>query len=1146
MRMRSSCSILLMVCLGSILVRAAEPARPWLKRPALQEHVLADFAAGAGSAKALHAKTKVEAREGGLNIAFPAREQDPDVLLWSGDGAGLAGMDMLRFDATVQSGGRLVLRVHLHAGAGAPFTQTLHLDPGTHTCAVPLKNLIRDGGDERIEAANLDRIRISIQRRGDDAEVKIEKLSAQRIFEGLDARWFDFGADGCFAGAASVTAKTLYDAARGFGLSGTELVDQAYHDGFPLFGDQVAGKDLAFRIDLPDGEYEVQCVAFGTNWQGVRNVSYKILANEKSVVEDTITPERFFSYELQYYGADLIYDPARTLFDQYHRTYFKPHRFEASAAGGALTLKFEQCGPRTLWIYPKAQAEAGRAFVEACYGEVDHEIWSRIARVRPHKLEGEGAPVAAAEAQRGYRIFTRNYQFRIYPNHEPGADELLDPAQGLEIACAPNEYEPVTFALRPLKDLGVTKVTFSELTSGAHKLPASAFDLCFVKEFPQSVGGGWYEPIPTLLHPYKELELKKDWNRQYWATLFVPPGTPAGTYTGSITLAPHHGEALALPVRVRVRPFDLPKTKTECGMWNNTAFGSHMLQAFPDYEPYVQQTLEAEIRIWAEHGMNGFVLDRPKVTYDRPNVKVTCEFSEWKRTIDACRKYGLSGRHLIGGVAGIVQYGLMRKGFTEFSPEFNSAYIQVLTQMRDWIKANDVPAAAQIFDEPRETELNDWNRNRRDTIKYLKLARQVEGLQTVVTLMGDRDGFNRPYTPLVPLMDIVSTHPWERSDDSIYLCAVEKIADLWLYNGGPSRLVHGYYLWKSRAKGHWQWVYSWEVRDAHIPVFHPKATSQGYAYPGGFLSAVTFEHVREGVDDHRYLELLEAELAQTPKDAPAALAARGFVKAIEEYLPAYPKDHGLSSGAEAGGVYNEDRAKLSFDAWREQLAEYIAALREKREAKKVETAWAMFPKALTAEKKQVVCKLVAQAPVVDGKADDAVWKDAEEATGFLNLARSVLAVPQTSVKAVCDGVKLYVHFTCHEPKYGELKAYAIERDKDVWMDDSVEVFLDANRDKKTYKHLIVNCLGTIQDGDGRDPLWNAEMEAAVSKSKGSWSVEFSVTLASLGVEPPVEGAVWGVNLCRSRQPEPRETSSWAWVGHSFHNPEGFGELIFKK
>ena len=88
-----------------------------------------------------------------------------------------------------------------------------------------------------------------------------------------------------------------------------------------------------------------------------------------------------------------------------------------------------------------------------------------------------------------------------------------------------------------------------------------------------------------------------------------------------------------------------------------------------------------------------------------------------------------------------------------------------------------------------------------------------------------------------------------------------------------------------------------------------------------------------------------------------------------------------------------------------------------------------------------------RAPIVSRVPEAAVLarEPEREALSLVaeDLARGVLAPVQTKVKAVCDGEKIYFLFTCVEPKYGELKAYAINRDEDCWMDDSVEAFLDS-------------------------------------------------------------------------------------------------------
>ncbi|HTL51718.1 MAG TPA: sugar-binding protein, partial [Planctomycetota bacterium] len=683
---------------------------------------------------------------------------------------------------------------------------------------------------------------------------------------------------------------------------------------------------------------------------------------------------------------------------------------------------------------------------------------------------------------------------------------------------------------------------------GEAKQTPLTWEVFTVKYFPQQTGGIWYEAVPTMLYPYADRELAAGWNTQYWITVKVPPGTAAGVYKGAISVEPQNGARAEIPFNVTVRPFDLPATSTECGMWNNTALQSHMLTAFPDNEAYTTKVLDAECRDMVEHGLNGYGLGGVTASKVDPKThSATIDFSKLDLLFAATQRAGMHGRHMLD-VQGFATYGLMHHGFTEFSPEFNEAYVSGLTQVRDWIVKNKVPVVVQLTDEPRETELNEWNRNLKDTIKYCKLARKVENLPTMVTVMGDKGAFGRPYAPIVPMVDVLSTHSWPKSDDIIYLATEGQMADYWAYNNGFNRFAHGFYLWKIHALGHWQWVYSWEICDAHIPVFFARDTSAVYAFPGGFLDTIKYEDIREGIDDHRYLELLNASLKSAAADNPAKAPAEEFLKTLEKFLPQYPHDTGLETGAEAGGVYSESKQNRYFGAWREQIAEYVAALQAKRAPAKVEEAWAMFPQQMKEEDRAVVCALIdkAHAPVIDGKGDDAAWKDAKEVGDFVDLAKGRLAVVQTKVKTICDGEKIYFLFTCVEAKYGELKGYAINRDEDTWEDDSVEVFLDTAFDRKTYKHISVNCLGTVQDEDTRDILWNAATQAAVQKSKGAWTVELSVSLKDLGGKMPDDGVTWGVNLCRNRQPQPAETSSWAFVGHSFHNPSKFGTLRFGK
>src|SRR5262249_15646217 len=68
-----------------------------------------------------------------------------------------------------------------------------------------------------------------------------------------------------------------------------------------------------------------------------------------------------------------------------------------------------------------------------------------------------------------------------------------------------------------------------------------------------------------------------------WVEFFVPPGIPAGIYSGSVTIHATGMADVAVPVTLRVRDFDLPSTatlKSAFGFSVDSACRAHMAQAF--------------------------------------------------------------------------------------------------------------------------------------------------------------------------------------------------------------------------------------------------------------------------------------------------------------------------------------------------------------------------------------------------------------------------------------------------------------------------------------------------------------------------------------------------------------------------------------
>ncbi len=186
-------------------------------------------------------------------------------------------------------------------------------------------------------------------------------------------------------------------------------------------------------------------------------------------------------------------------------------------------------------------------------------------------------------------------------------------------------------------------------------------------------------------------------------------------------------------------------------------------------------------------------------------------------------------------------------------------------------------------------------------------------------------------------------------------------------------------------------------------------------------------------------------------------------------------------------------------------------------------------------------------PAIDGALDDACWAaDAAALEGFVTLDFSGPAPVPTTAWVCRDAERLYLAARCVEPNTGAIVANAVEHDDAVWRDDCVEFFIDTNRDRQSYAHIIANTRGTTYDDiTPGDSTWESGAEAAATVGDGEWSVELAIPLASLGGAPQ-PGDVWGFNVGRERQAGgANELSAWSPTYGKFLEPGRFGDLRFE-
>jgi len=197
-------------------------------------------------------------------------------------------------------------------------------------------------------------------------------------------------------------------------------------------------------------------------------------------------------------------------------------------------------------------------------------------------------------------------------------------------------------------------------------------------------------------------------------------------------------------------------------------------------------------------------------------------------------------------------------------------------------------------------------------------------------------------------------------------------------------------------------------------------------------------------------------------------------------------------------------------------------------------------------------------PLLDGKLDDACWKDAEIAKEFRSIFNKKPAASKTEVRMCYDAQYLYFFYFMHDDKIEKLKVGTPDDARDV-MDvnkDVLELFIDPKRSKKAYFQFMTSPLGARFDlritpeGKREMGLYTPEWKVVPVIGKDHWAVEFRIPFSELVFDggfigTPQPGEKWGINFCRDRG----YRKEWAhWSPHkskSFHRPAEFGVAVFR-
>src|ERR1051325_6011545 len=183
--------------------------------------------------------------------------------------------------------------------------------------------------------------------------------------------------------------------------------------------------------------------------------------------------------------------------------------------------------------------------------------------------------------------------------------------------------------------------------------------------------------------------------------------------------------------------------------------------------------------------------------------------------------------------------------------------------------------------------------------------------------------------------------------------------------------------------------------------------------------------------------------------------------------------------------------------------------------------------------KPIVVPRFATAPVIDGKLDDEVWKQAAVLKNFYQINPGDNTTPSaaTEVSVGFDSKFLYVAFHCYDDP-AKVRGTVAKRDE-IFGEDNVRLFLDTFNDQRRAYVLGFNPLGVQQDGimtegSGTDFSVDIVMESKGMVTSDGWTVEAAIPFKSLHYEAG-KGKLWGFNVWRNIDRFNDEMDSWVPV-----------------
>lgn len=511
-----------------------------------------------------------------------------------------------------------------------------------------------------------------------------------------------------------------------------------------------------------------------------------------------------------------------------------------------------------------------------------------------------------------YIVFQKSYLERVYPYTEPETSECI---KAISTEISRNEYKPLTFSIRALKNLGRVQVSTTPLRGVQGILGDDSISMGAVGQLTETTetkkdrNPVYYRWAPKIIET-KDATIPQAHTQRYWLTVKAGPAAVPGYYHGTITIKPQFGRKTEIPIRVRVLPLRLTDTDIQYGMMMTYAFYELDNNVWNEQERSLIKQRGLEIyKDLREHGM----------TLIYPHSYFFLKFDNYGQPIIHSLKASLEAYKKLAFPGPFCWYlGHLLQTAKPFHPGSIINYDAQVSKKRLYELLSRFEMMAKELGIPKEkliVQLVD-EADDRDRVAAGKELNE----------MAHQMGFKTLVTRIWPEVDVICTGIPSDDKEANQIRQIGK--QWWIYpnialssrNMTYVRYVFGFGAWKWGVDGVVPWTYQMSQGCNGNPFTVLDGPEVMVAYPGinGPIPTTTWEAIREGINDYKYIYLLKKWIAsEKAKSNPKANLIESQLQQFKQNLSRAPGEEEHQFG---------DWLPESFSKSRKQVIEWALEL----------------------------------------------------------------------------------------------------------------------------------------------------------------------------------------------------------------------------